>query len=128
MGNSASAGRSDHNRRRTVFAQGFFQILEKGRIGEIYNLGSQAEKQNIEVAKVLLKILNADKRLISFVKDRPGHDIRYRLNCRKIKEETGWVPRTNFEEGLQRTVHWCVSHKEWLLSKWKDIAGIYKNR
>ena len=109
-------------------AGGILKILEKGKVGEVYNIGSNQEKQNIEVAKTLVKLLDADKRLISFVKDRPGHDIRYRLNCGKIKEEIGWVARVNFEEGLRRTIYWCVNHKDWLFSKWSNIARIYKNR
>ncbi|MCX5704293.1 MAG: GDP-mannose 4,6-dehydratase [Candidatus Omnitrophica bacterium] len=109
-------------------AQGILKILEKGKVGEVYNIGSNQEKQNIEVAKTLVKILDADKRLISFVKDRPGHDIRYRLNCRKIREEIGFRPRTGFDEGLRRTIYWCVNHKDWLFSKWSNIARIYKNR
>jgi dTDP-glucose 4,6-dehydratase len=108
--------------------EAILKVLEKGRIGEVYNIGSNQERQNIEVAGTLLKILNADKKLIGFVKDRPGHDIRYRLNCQKIRREIGWRPRINFDEGIRRTVYWCIEHKGWLFSKWANIARVYKNR
>lgn len=107
-------------------AAGIIKVLEKGLLGEIYNIGSSQEKENIEVINSLLRILNKDKTKIEFVKDRPGHDFRYRLNCRKITEETGWLPRINFEVGLNNTVHWCLDYKDWLLSKWKNISGLYK--
>lgn len=109
-------------------SEAILQVLEKGKIGEVYNIGSNQERQNIEVAGALIKIMKADKQLIGFVKDRPGHDIRYRLNCRKIREEIGFRPRTNFKEGLNRTVHWCIEHKDWLFSKWANIARVYQNR
>lgn len=109
-------------------AEAILKVLEKGKIGEVYNIGSNQEKQNIEVAKLLLKILNADKALISFVKDRPGHDIRYRLNCRKLQEEIGFRPRTSFTEGIKYTVQWCIKHQDWLFSKWKNIANLYRDR
>ena len=84
--------------------------------------------QNIQVVKALLKILKAKEDLIQFVKDRPGHDIRYRLDSSKIKRETGWQPKVNFEEGLEKTVEWYLFNKEWLFGKWKHIAPLYKNR
>ncbi|MCX5704369.1 MAG: dTDP-glucose 4,6-dehydratase [Candidatus Omnitrophica bacterium] len=98
-------------------ANGILKVLEKGRLGEIYNIGSNQEKQNIEVVRGLLKILNADETKIHFVKDRPGHDIRYKLNWRKITKETGWKPRVKFAEGIGLTVNWYLRHKHWLLSK-----------
>ena len=109
-------------------AKGILNILEKGRIGEIYNLGSGHELENIEVVKKLLKILNANEKLIEFVRDRLGHDIRYRLNSDKVKKETGWRPRINFSDGLKETVEWCLFNKKWLLNKWKNIAPLYKNK
>ena len=109
-------------------AKAVLKVLEKGRVGEIYNIGSNQEKQNIEVVKDILKILNEDNNFISFVKDRPGHDIRYRLNSRKISGETGWKPEVNFQEGLRYTVYWYLKNKDWLLNKWKNIAYLYKDR
>ena len=98
-------------------AQGILQILEKGKIGEIYNLGSQEEKQNIEVVKMILKILKRDQNLIEFVEDRPGHDIRYSLDSAKVFSEIGWRPKLKFEDGLRITVQWGLKHKGWLVSK-----------
>lgn len=107
-------------------ARGILNVMEKGSINQIYNIGSSQEKQNIAVINALLRIFKKDKTKIEFTKDRPGHDFRYRLNCRKITEETGWHPQVNFEKGLNYTVNWCLSHKDWLLDKWKNIAGLYR--
>lgn len=109
-------------------AGAILKILEKGRLGEVYNIGSSQEKKNIEVVRGLLRILKVDDRLISFVKDRPGHDIRYKLNSRKITRETGWRAGVGFSEGLPRTVDWYLANKRWLLSKWNKIAWLYFNR
>jgi len=98
-------------------AEGIFQILEKGRTAEIYNLGSGEERQNIEVVKMILEILNKKQNMIEFVKDRPGHDIRYKLNSQKVLNEIGWQPKINLKNGLENTVHWCFEHKDWILSK-----------
>lgn len=96
---------------------GIFQILERGKIGEVYNLGSGDERENIEVVKEILKILNRSKKLIEFVGDRPGHDIRYRLNSEKVYREIGWETKINFREGINLTVDWYLKHKGWLLGK-----------
>lgn len=89
-------------------AEGIFEILEKGRIGEVYNLGSGEERQNIEVVKQILKILNKSENLIEFVQDRPGHDFRYSLNSQKVYKEIGFRPRVKFEDGLKDTVNWYI--------------------
>jgi dTDP-glucose 4,6-dehydratase len=107
-------------------ARGIFEILKKGKIGEVYNLGSGQEKNNLEVVKLLIKILNATGNMVQFVKDRPGHDIRYSLNSEKLRNEIGWRPKVKFEDGVKLTVNWCLKHKDWLLSKWQDIAHLYK--
>ncbi len=86
------------------------EVLKKGKKGEIYNIGSNQEKQNITVIRDILRILNKKEELIQFVKDRPGHDIRYKLNSRKISKETGWKPLVNFEQGLRDTVNWYIKH------------------
>ena len=106
-------------------AKGIIKVLEKGRLGQIYNIGSSQEKQNIEVIRTLLKILNTDQTKIKFVKDRLGHDIRYKLNYHKITEEIGWKPKVNFKQGLNRTVRWYLGHRDWLLSKGKNIDLLY---
>jgi dTDP-glucose 4,6-dehydratase len=107
-------------------AAGISDILEKGKLGEIYNLGSGQEKQNIDVVKGILSILKADESRIEFVKDRPGHDIRYKLNSQKVRQEVGWEAKVKFEQGLEKTVEWCAANKDWLLGKWKKIAWLYK--
>lgn len=107
-------------------ASGIYQIMNKGMLGEAYNLGSNQERKNIEVVKNLLKILNTNERMMEFVKDRPGHDIRYKLNSKKIMNKLGWMPKVDFETGLNYTVRWCLGHKGWLLSKWRQIAPLYK--
>jgi dTDP-glucose 4,6-dehydratase len=106
--------------------EGIFKILQKGKLGEIYNLGSGEEKQNIEAVKLILKNLQAPQSMIQFVKDRPGHDIRYKLNSQKLWRKIGWKPKVEFTEGIKITVQWCLEHKDWLLSKWTDIAGLYR--
>jgi len=105
---------------------GVFEILEKGRIGEVYNLGSGEEKQNIEVVKQILRILKKPKSLIEFVKDRLGHDFRYRLNSEKIHKEIGFKPKIKFEDGLKNTVNWYLKHKSWILDKWNKISYLYE--
>ncbi len=98
-------------------AEAVFEIIEKGTIGEIYNIGSGIEKRNIEVVRTVLKLLGKSDKLIEFVKDRPGHDFRYSLNSRKIKKELGWNSRTDFDEGIRKTVNWYVDHMEWVMAK-----------
>lgn len=96
-----------------------FEILEKGRDGEIYNIGSGEEKRNIDVVKSILAILGKPEDLIEFVKDRPGHDFRYSLNSHKIDEHLGWKAKTHFSEGIERTVQWYRENMEWVKSKVK---------
>lgn len=86
------------------------EILEKGRIGEIYNVGSGDEKRNIEVVEMILNILKKPFDLIEFVKDRPGHDYRYSLNTDKIKKELGWKPSVAFDEGIVITIKWYLKN------------------
>ena len=95
-------------------AKGIFDILRRGEIGEVYNLGSGKEIKNIELVKQILKILNKPQSLIEFVKDRPGHDLRYSLNSEKVNKEISWAAKIKFEDGLKRTVHWYLKHKNWL--------------
>jgi len=94
-----------------------FSVLEKGNIGEIYNVGSGEEKRNIDVVKMVLAILGKPEGLIEFVKDRPGHDFRYSLNVEKINEKIGWKSTTKFTEGIEKTVQWYLDHIEWVDSK-----------
>ena len=88
--------------------EAIFLVLEKGRIGEIYNIGSGQEKRNIDVVYAILKILGKPNTLIEFVRDRPGHDLRYALNTDKIKKEISWQAKVKFEEGIKKTVDWYL--------------------
>lgn len=100
-------------------AEGVFVVMKKGVAGEIYNIGSGDEQKNIYVVKRILEIANKPERLIKFVKDRLGHDIRYSLDSSKINKELGWERKTCFSEGLRKTVEWCILHKEWISDKSK---------
>lgn len=88
-------------------------ILKKGKIGEIYNLGSGQEKQNLRVVKHVLKVMNMPLELIKFVKDRPGHDYRYSLHSSKA-QKLGWRAKTKFEKGIKATVDWYLENKRYL--------------
>jgi dTDP-glucose 4,6-dehydratase len=88
--------------------------LIEGKQGEIYNIGSSCEKQNIEVVKTILKLLKKPESLITFVKDRPGHDRRYAMDSSKITSQLGWQPQITFEDGLRKTIDWYLQNKEWL--------------
>jgi len=87
-------------------------VLRKGKSGEIYNVGAGNEKINLELANLILKELGKPKSLIKFVKDRPGHDLRYSLNCTKIRK-LGWRAKTSFEDGIRRTIKWYKENRWW---------------
>ena len=89
-------------------------ILRNGKIGEIYNIGGNSEMSNIEVVKTILDILGKPDSLITFVKDRPGHDRRYAINSEKLQNELGWKPETNFSEGIRKTIKWYCDNPEWV--------------
>ena len=96
-------------------------ISKKGKVGNFYNIGSNKNLTNIEISKKLLKIAKSlcqTKSQIKFVKDRPGHDIRYALNSKKIQEELGWYPKTNFKTGLKKTFEWYLNNMKY----YKQIA------
>ena len=99
-------------------------IVRNGRDGEVYNIGGHEEKANIDIVKLILKKLGKPETLIEFVKDRPGHDLRYAMNPGKIEKELGWKPSVTFDEGLDKTINWYLSNKSW----WEHIiSGEYKN-
>lgn len=99
-------------------------IVRKGRNGEVYNLGGHSEKTNIEVVKTILKQMNKPESLITFVTDRPGHDLRYAIDSSKIEKELGWDRTYSFEEGIKETVEWYLKNTEWI----DNIkSGEYKN-
>ena len=89
-------------------------IVRRGQIGEIYNVGGNSEKSNIEVVKKILDVLLKPASLIMYVKDRPGHDRRYAINAEKLKNELGWKPETNFSEGIIQTIKWYCDNPEWV--------------
>ncbi len=89
-------------------------IARNGKIGEIYNVGGNCERSNIEVVRTILGILGKPDSLITYVKDRPGHDRRYAINSEKLQKELGWKPETNFSEGIQKTIKWYCDNPEWV--------------
>lgn len=88
-------------------------ILEKGKAGETYCVGGGVQPTNLEVAKKILSLLGLSEEMIEFVKDRPGHDLRYAIDYSKIKNELGWEPKVNFEDGMARTVDWYKQNRKW---------------
>lgn len=88
-------------------------IIHNGRVGEVYNVGGHNEKQNIEVVKTLLKALDKPESLITYVKDRAGHDLRYAIDPTKISNELGWLPETKFDDGMAKTIQWYLDNKAW---------------
>jgi dTDP-glucose 4,6-dehydratase len=89
-------------------------VLHKGRSGEVYNIGSRAEKTNLEIVHTLLDLLDQPHSLVKFVTDRLGHDRRYATDPAKIETELGWHPRETFESGIEKTVRWYQSNSEWV--------------
>lgn len=88
-------------------------ILHQGRIGEVYNIGGRNERTNLEVVHTILKLLNQSESLITYIKDRPGHDLRYAIDATKLERELGWVPMYTFETGMLQTIEWYLNHREW---------------
>lgn len=98
-------------------------VLEKGRIGETYNVGGRSERNNLFIVNKICEILDGIKprsdgksyrEQITFVKDRPGHDFRYAIDCSKIERDLGWIPKHTFDEGLKSTIEWYLNNQEWV--------------
>ena len=119
-----------------------YEVLTKGRIGQTYNIGGRAERNNLFIVNKICEILDeikprsdgkSYKEQIAFVKDRLGHDLRYAINCSKIEKELGWKPQHNFEDGLKETIQWYLNNEDWVKNiqsgeyqKW--IEKNYKER
>ena len=99
-------------------------IMRKGRVGEVYNVGGHNEMANIDIVKLICKKLGKPESLITYVADRKGHDMRYAIDPTKIHTELGWLPETKFADGIQKTIDWYLTHREW----WETIiSGEYQN-
>jgi dTDP-glucose 4,6-dehydratase len=99
-----------------------WRVLQRGRVDETYNIGGLNEQPNLAVVRGLCRLLDVrapdpggrpHERLITYVRDRPGHDRRYAIDCTKIQRELGWAPRESFDSGLARTVDWYLAHRDW---------------
>ena len=86
-------------------------ILHNGTIGEIYNISGNSKKKNIDVIRNILKLLNSSEELISYVIDRPGHDLKYSISSKKIEKELGWSRKYNFDKGIKKTIDWFKNNK-----------------
>ena len=122
--------------------EAIYEVLTKGRVGQTYNIGGRAERNNLFIVNKICEILDeikprsdgkSYKEQITFVKDRLGHDLRYAINCSKIENELGWKPKHNFEEGLKETIKWYLNNEDWVKNiqcgeyqKW--IEKNYKER
>lgn len=99
-------------------------VLQGGKEGEIYNIGGNGERNNLEITETILNLLGKPKSLVRFVTDRPGHDRRYAVDFSKIQKDLGWSPIYSLQEGLTQTVRWYLSHEEW----WRRIkSGAYRD-
>jgi len=98
-------------------------IIHQGKIGDTYCIGGNAEKTNLEITKKILELMGEDDSKIDYIKDRPGHDVRYAIDFAKIKKELGWEPKISFEEGMKKTVKWYKENEDW----WKGVKdGSYE--
>jgi dTDP-glucose 4,6-dehydratase len=89
-------------------------IVHNGRPGEVYNIGGHNERTNLEVVKTILQELGKSENMITYVKDRPGHDLRYAIDPAKIRMELGWQPETDFETGIVKTIRWFLENQDWV--------------
>jgi dTDP-glucose 4,6-dehydratase len=99
-------------------------IIHNGKAGEVYNVGGHNERTNLEVVKTILNALNKPESLIKYVTDRPGHDMRYAIDPKKLETELGWKPKYNFDTGIAQTIQWYLDNEDW----WRNIlSGEYSN-
>jgi len=107
-------------------------VFQHGRIGEVYNIGGNAERRNIDVVTAICGLMDnmlpdspyrPHHNLIALVPDRPGHDLRYAIDAAKLRNELGWVPMESFESGLEKTVRWYLNNRNW----WERVlSGAYR--
>ncbi|UOF91468.1 dTDP-glucose 4,6-dehydratase [Fodinisporobacter ferrooxydans] len=98
-------------------------VMHQGRVGEVYNVGGNHERTNLEIVKTILRELGKPESLIQFVKDRPGHDRRYGIDATKLRTELGWQPKYTFDTGIKETIQWYLQNKDW----WQRIlSGDYQ--
>ena len=99
-------------------------ILEKGRVGQVYNIGGHNERKNIDIVRLICCVLDKPESLITYVTDRKGHDMRYAIDPSFIHQELGWLPETKFEDGIQKTIKWYLDNRSW----WEEIvSGAYQD-
>lgn len=99
-------------------------ILEKGKVGQVYNIGGHNEMRNIDIVKLICTTLDKPESLITYVTDRKGHDMRYAIDPSFIHRELGWLPKTGFADGIQKTIRWYLDNRSW----WEEIvSGEYQN-
>lgn len=99
-------------------------ILEKGEAGQVYNIGGHNEMRNIDIVKLICKALDKPESLITYIRDRKGHDLRYAIDPTFVHDELGWLPATKFEDGIQKTIQWYLDNRSW----WENIVnGEYRN-
>lgn len=99
-------------------------ILEKGEAGQVYNIGGHNEMRNIDIVKLICKALDKPESLITYIRDRKGHDLRYAIDPTFVHDELGWLPATKFEDGIQKTIRWYLDNRSW----WENIVnGEYRS-
>jgi dTDP-glucose 4,6-dehydratase len=104
--------------------QAIWTAFTKGGAGEVYNIGGNNERTNLDVVKTILRHVGKPESLIRFVKDRPGHDLRYAIDASKIARELGWAPTVGFDEGIEQTIEWYLANQEWVD---QVVSGEYQN-
>ena len=99
-------------------------ILEKGKVGQVYNIGGHNEMKNIDIVRLICRVLDKPESLITHVTDRKGHDMRYAIDPSFIHQELGWLPETRFEDGIRKTIKWYLDNRSW----WEEIvSGVYQD-
>ena len=94
-------------------------IIRNGRVGEVYNIGGHNEMRNIDIVRLICQKLGKPESLITYVTDRKGHDMRYAIDPTKIHSELGWLPETKFADGIDKTIDWYLTHRDW----WENIIN-----